>query len=163
MKKIFSILLIGSLLLIVASCSLYKTVPVNSSLETVYNYRDTLILKDSVVIVPKYIVRDVVPEYDTLFLETNLAKSLSYVDTNSNTLKGQIENKVETIDKIVYQNRIVYKDSIIVQTEEIPVYVTEEKEVTPSWCKKLLAFNIAALIYFIYYLLKKYKIFGRFK
>ena len=164
-NKIFSVILIGSLLLTIAtSCSLYKTVPIKTSTETIYNYIDTLIVRDSTVVIPKYVVKDVAAYYDTLFLETNLAKSISYVDTNSNTLKGQIENTVETITKIIYRDRIVYRDSIIVEKEEIPVYVTEEKEVTPAWCMKLLAFNIALLLYGLYYFfIKKYKIFGRFK
>ena len=152
------------ILTIAASCSLYKKVPVNSSTKTVYNYIDTLIVKDSTVVIPKYVVKDVAAYYDTLFLETNLAKSISFVDTNTNTLKGQIENTVETIDKIIYRDRIVYKDSIIVEKEEIPIYIKEEKKVTPPWAKKLLAFDIALLLYGLYYFFfKKYKIFGRFK
>ena len=81
------------ILIITASCSIFKEIPVNTTTETVYNYIDTLIIRDSTVLIPKYVVKDVVPEYDTLLLETNLAKSKSYIDTITNSLKGEIQNK----------------------------------------------------------------------
>ena len=147
------------ILIITASCSIFKEIPVNTTTETVYNYIDTLIIRDSTVLIPKYVVKDVVPEYDTLLLETNLAKSKSYIDTITNSLKGEIQNKVETVQKIVYKDRIVYKDSIQIQEKEIPVYVTTEKKVVPSWCWWLLSVNIALLLVAVFFFLKKLKIF----
>ena len=147
------------ILIITASCSIFKEIPVNTTTETVYNYIDTLIIRDSTVLIPKYVVKDVVPEYDTLLLETNLAKSKSYIDTLTNSLKGEIQNKVETVQKIVYKDKIVYRDSIQIQEKEIPVYVTTEKKVVPSWCWWLLGVNIALLLVAVFFLLKKLKIF----
>lgn len=147
------------ILIITASCSIFKEIPVNTTTETVYNYIDTLIIRDSTVLIPKYVVKDVVPEYDTLLLETNLAKSKSYIDTLTNSLKGEIQNKVETVQKIVYKDRTVYKDSIQIQEKEIPVYVTTEKKVVPSWCWWLLGINVALLLVAVFFLLKKLKIF----
>lgn len=147
------------ILIITASCSIFKEMPVNTTTETVYNYIDTLIIRDSTVLIPKYVVKDVVPEYDTLLLETNLAKSKSYIDTLTNSLKGEIQNKVETVQKIVYKDRTVYKDSIQIQEKEIPVYVTTEKKVVPSWCWWLLGINVALLLVAVFFLLKKLKIF----
>lgn len=147
------------ILIITASCSIFKEIPVNTTTETVYNYIDTLIIRDSTVLIPKYVVKDVVPEYDTLLLETNLAKSKSYIDTITNSLKGEIQNKVETVQKIVYKDRIVYKDSIQIQEKEIPVYVEKIKKVVPSWCWWLLSVNIALLLAAVFFLLKKLKIF----
>lgn len=147
------------ILIITASCSIFKEIPVNTTTETVYNYIDTLIIRDSTVLIPKYVVKDVVPEYDTLLLETNLAKSKSYIDTLTNSLKGEIQNKVETVHKIVYKDRIVYRDSIQIREKEIPVYVTTEKKVVPCWCWWLLSVNIAMLLVAVFFLLKKLKIF----
>lgn len=147
------------ILIITASCSIFKEIPVNTTTETVYNYIDTLIIRDSTVLIPKYVVKDVVPEYDTLLLETNLAKSKSYIDTLTKSLKGEIQNKVETVQKIVYKDRTVYKDSIQIQEKEIPVYVTTEKKVVPSWCWWLLGINVALLLVAVIFLLKKLKIF----
>ena len=147
------------ILIITASCSIFKEIPVNTTTETVYNYIDTLIIRDSTVLIPKYVVKDVVPEYDTLLLETNLAKSKSYIDTLTNLLKGEIQNKVETVQKIVYKDRTVYRDSIQIQEKEIPVYVTTEKKYVPSWCWWLLSINIAMLLAAVFFFLKKLKIF----
>ena len=147
------------ILIITASCSIFKEIPVNTTTETVYNYIDTLIIRDSTVLIPKYVVKDVVPEYDTLLLETNLAKSKSYIDTITNSLKGEIQNKVETVQKIVYKDRTVYKDSVQIQEKEIPVYVEKIKKVVPSWCWWLLSVNIALLLAAVFFFLKKLKIF----
>jgi hypothetical protein len=136
--------------LLVASCGLIKEVPVETKYETVYNYIDTLIQRDSVIVIPKYVVKDVVPVYDTLLLETELAQSISFVDTTTHTLKGEMQNKKEQIIKYVYKDRIVYRDSIRTVEKEIPVTVQVEKKVVPKWCWWLLGLNIIFLLFIVY-------------
>jgi len=115
----FSIIFILFVLFTSASCSpLHQVVT-----ETRYNIVDSTVINriDSVVVTPIYEVKDIVPEYDTLHLSTDLAEAQAYVDTNIHMLKGSIKNKKEQQVKYIYRDRIQVKDSII--TEQIPVYV----------------------------------------
>lgn len=118
------------------SCSpKVRYIPVHSDT----NVRDSVIVsyRDSIRVIPIERIVDIVAEYDTLFLETSLAKSVAYVDTNTHTLRGEIQNKQEIVYKTVYKDRIEYKDSI--QTKEIPVEIVVEKvkKVVPLWAKIL--------------------------
>lgn len=104
------------------SCRTTTTIPV----ETIYRYIDsTITVVDTVHIdIPHEVIVDVVPQYDTLNLETSVAKAKAYVDTTNHTLKGSIENKPVTLDKeIVYQDKIIIKEQI----KEVPVPVIQEK------------------------------------
>ena len=116
---IFNCFLSLFLFVIFFSCSpLHQVVT-----ETRYNIVDSTVINriDSVVVTPIYEVKDVVPEYDTLHLSTDLAEAQAYVDTTIHILKGSIKNKKEQQVKYIYRDRIQVKDSII--TEQIPVYV----------------------------------------
>lgn len=121
--KELKILIISILMFFISACGVIKEIPV----ETIYNYRDSTIVNmvDSVIITPIYEVRDIVPEYDTLHLETDLAEANAYVDTTIHMLKGNIKNKKEQQVKYVYKDRIQYRDSI--QIKEVPVKVEVEK------------------------------------
>ena len=107
--------------------------------ETNTQVRDSLVInyRDSIRVVPIERVVDIVRDYDTLSLETSIAKAIAYVDTNTHTLRGEIQNKQEIVYKTVYKDRIEYKDSI--QTKEIPVEIVVEKvkKVVPWWAKIL--------------------------
>lgn len=127
-----------SLIFSVSSCSTIKYVPIKG--EDIYHTE--YVVKDSIVYIPQEIVRDVVPQLDTLVLESSLAKSISYLDTTTCTLKGKLENKKE----IIYKDKIIYRDSIVVQKQEIPVKVEIEKAVVPKWCYYSLCANILVLI-----------------
>jgi hypothetical protein len=146
MKKIIAVLL----LLFVGSCSTVKYVPISDSENihkvdsTIIQYRDTTIFVE----VPVEVVKEVVPQLDTLYMETSLAKSTSYLDTTTRTLKGELKNKIEPIEKIVYlpsKEHIVYRDSII--TKEVPVEVQIEKKHIPQWVWYSVIFNVIVLCY----------------
>ena len=128
------------LLLLFVSCSTIKYVPVKG--EDIYHTE--YITKDSIVYTPVEVIKEVVPELDTLYMETSVAKAKAYLDTNLNILKGEMKNKKE----IIYKDKIVYRDSIIIQKQEVPVEVEVEKKVVPSWCCWLLGINILAIIVF---------------
>ena len=123
MNKIFAII---SILIFLSSCSCFKNVPRE---EIHYVQKDSIILKivDSVRYIPVERYVDIVHTYDTLKLETSLASSSAFVDTNTYTLKGKIENKkgLEKCYKIV-EKYVEKCDTIYVK---VPVTVEVEKPV----------------------------------
>ena len=111
---------------------------------TIIQYRDTTIFVE----VPVEVVKEVVPQLDTLYMETSLSHSTSYLDTTTRTLKGELKNKQEPLEKIVYlpsKEHIVYRDSII--TKEVPVEVQIEKKYIPQWCWYSLIANVIVLCF----------------
>ena len=137
-------------LLSLVSCSTVKYVPISDSENihkvdsTIIQYRDTTIFVE----VPVEVVKEVVPQLDTLYMETSLSHSTSYLDTTTRTLKGELKNKIEPIEKIVYlpsKEHIVYRDSII--TKEVPVEVQVEKKHIPEWVWYSVIFNVIVLCY----------------
>lgn len=146
--------------LMLLGCATIRPVPVQTTTHAQTIVKDSIRWKDSTIYVQVPIERyvDVVPVYDTLRLETELAQAEAYVDTLTRTLKGNIENRKEPFKTIIkYQDRKVEirKDSII--TKEIPVEVETIKKVVPRWCWYLLAFNLICLIAFGFYLYLKLK------
>ena len=123
MKKIFAIV---SILIFLTSCSCFKNVPRE---EIHYVQKDSTILKivDSIRYIPVERYVEIIPEYDTLKLETSLAQAKAFVDTTTHTLKGKIENKkgVEKCVKIV-EKYVEKCDTIYVK---VPVTVEVEKPV----------------------------------
>ena len=128
------------ILLLFVSCSTIKYVPVKG--EDIYHTE--YITKDSIVYTPVEVIKEVVPELDTLYMETSVAKAKAYLDTNLSILKGEMKNKKE----IIYKDKIVYRDSIIIQKQEVPVEVEVEKKVVPSWVYYSLGLNILILSFF---------------
>lgn len=127
--------------LLLASCSTIKYVPVKS--EDIYHTE--YITKDSIVYTPVEVIKEVAPELDTLYMETTVAKAKAYLDTNLNTLKGEMKNKKE----IIYRDKIVYRDSIIIQKQEIPIEIEVENKVVPKWVYYSLGLNILILSFFL--------------
>lgn len=151
MKKIFAIV---SILIFLSSCSCFKNVPRE---EIHYVQKDSIILKivDSVKYIPVERYVDIIPEYDTLKMETSLASSTAYVDTLTHTLKGKIENKkgLEKCIKIV-EKYVENCDTIYVKVP-VTVEVIKEKKVVPKWCWYLLEFvALVALVYAVKIYLK---------
>lgn len=119
-------------LILVSACS-PKIVPVPST-DTNVVVRDSIVyVKDTVQVpLPVEVVKEVVPFMDTLFMETSLAVSKSYVDTTTKTLKGEIKNKQKTLPvEIEHQEQYHQRDSIQIIKEPYPVEV--EKKVYPKW------------------------------
>ena len=142
--------LIILLTLLLTSCSTIKYVPVKG--EDIYHTE--YITKDSIVYTPVEVIKEVVPELDTLYMETSVAKAKAYLDTNLNTLKGEMKNKKE----IIYKDKIVYRDSIVFQKQEVPIEIKIEKKVVPGWCWWLLGINILAIIVFVIRLYFRFKL-----
>jgi len=147
MKKLFVIIL--SLLLIVAGCGVTKpNIPGPSNQ---VNVRDSIVynIVDSTVIHPVEVIKDIVPVYDTLQLETSLAEATAYVDTSMHILRGTIKNKEGYTQKIKYVDRVEYRDSI--QIKEVPFEV--EKIITktkhPFYESILWLFTILSVAYIV--------------
>ena len=138
------------ILLLLTSCSAIKYVPVKGD----DIYHTEYITKDSIVYTPVEVIKEVVPELDTLYMETSVAKAKAYLDTNLNTLKGEMKNKKE----IIYRDKIVYRDSIVIQKQEVPVEIEVEKKVVPNWCWWSLVINILTAIVFAIRLYFRFKL-----
>ena len=151
-------ILIYMLILLLSSCSTIKYVPIHN--DTVTNVKDSIVWHDSTIVnyITKERVVDIVPQYDTLLLETDYAKSMSYVDTTHHTLRGEIENK----DTVPLKKEIKWKEKIIekevIKEVEVPVEVPVEKKIIPKWCWYSVIFNVIVLFYIIvkiYFIFKK--------
>lgn len=138
------------LLFIVCSCGPVRYIPVNNN-ETI-NIRDSVVLRDSTVItyLQKEKIKEIVPELDTLVMNTKYAKSVSYLDTTTNTLQGTLEQ----LDSVPVKTKIVFKDRIITQEKivekEIPVEVVREKKITPKWIWWSLGLNFLIFVIFLF-------------
>ena len=110
--------------------------------------KDTVKIKaDTVrVEVPKEVVVNVVPELDTLRMETSIAESEAYLDTLTQTLKGSIKNKKTELKKEI---QTIEKTKFVERKVEVPVPYEVVKTKVPRWAWVLLAFNVSLLIGFL--------------
>jgi hypothetical protein len=156
LKKIFQVIIV--LIMSVGflnSCGTSKFLP---STDKNIVIKDSLIIKDSTrlvdsivyVQIPREKVMDIISQIDTSRLETSVATSVAYVDTNSLMIIHSLENKDTVIqERIVYQDRyitkaeIAYRDSIVI--EKVPVEVKVEKKVYPKTYWWLLGFFVITL------------------
>lgn len=150
MKSFFNTIILTAMLTILTACATIKPVPVETIIQ--YQTRDSLVLRDSTILIPKERIVDVVPAYDSLRLETSMAFAQAWVDTTTHTLKGKIENKQGTQYKYIYKDRFVTKDSLVYK--EVPVPVEVIKTVHPKyevWLWWWFALTIAAIAILIYF------------
>lgn len=131
--------------LLLSGCGTTKYVPVK---ETEY-VRDTVILKADTVklTIPVEKIVEVVPQFDTLRMETSVAKAEAYADTATGTLKGKIENKpYEQNKEIQYTEKI----RTVEKRVEVPVEVVKWKYRIPHWVWFSLGFNLLVLFFIIW-------------
>ena len=152
-----------------SGCGSLKQVPVTNNSSVIF--KDSLIIRDSTrfidsiiyVPIPREKVMEIISQIDTSFLETSVAESQAYVDTNSLMIVHSLENKDTVLkerivykDKYITETRIVYKDSI--QIKEIPVEVEVVKTVYPKTYWYLLGFFILVLVYIGIRIYLKFKV-----
>ena len=158
MKKITTCLLIAVLF---AACS-PKIVYVPTNTDTHIEYRDSVIYKvDTLRIpVPVETIKEVVPPMDSLKMETSVAEAKAWIDTATNTLKGEMKNKKTELSQpqVIYKERTVYRDSLI--TKEVPVPVEVEKKVpfVPFFWRFLSVIGLIALLILTLKIIFKFKI-----
>ena len=137
------------LLFIVCSCGPVRYIPVNNN-ETV-NIRDSVRIRDSVIttFLTKERVVDTAPVYDTLKMETKYSKSISFIDTLTHSLKGELTQKdnIPVKIKTVYLDRVIYKDHFIDRDVPVPVEVKEKYIPKIFWIN--LIFNILFVIFIV--------------
>lgn len=130
-------------------CAPVKEIPVQTTqtdsvrIERVVEYRDSIVYVD----VPREIVREVVPELDTLFMENTVAESRSYLDTTTRTLKGELKSKSVKLPQPVKLPETTEKEEIVREViKEVPVTVEVEKRYIPKWCWYSLIGNIVVVL-----------------
>ena len=136
------LLILAAIMLCACGTPKYITVK-----ETEY-IKDTVKIKaDTVrVEVPKEVVVNVVPELDTLKMETSVAEAEAYLDTLTNTLKGTLKNKKTELKKEI---QTIEKTKFVERKVEVPVPYEVVKTKVPRWAWVLLAFNVSILIGFL--------------
>lgn len=147
MKKLILILLA----ILAVACSPIRRVV--TEYKTEYVVKDSLNVRDSVIVVPVEKIVDIMP--DTLKMETSLAKATAYYDSTINMLRGTLENKQQIIYKYKYIDRWHTKDSLVYK--EVPVEVEKEVKVKyiPGYVKGLATVGLFSILALIIFLVKK--------
>ena len=152
MRKLLHILV----LFLMVGCSSVKYIPVQGN--KVIEYRDTTVyVKDTVTIeVPREKIVEVIPDIDTSYLSTDVAKSTAYLDKSRKKLHhtleqcGTIKTKIDTVIKIQYINSYVDK--------EIPVEVEVVKYKRDNLFWFSIIFNILIVLIIILKIYLKFKL-----
>lgn len=127
-------------------CAQLKYIPIETSTLENIVYKDTTIFRDSIVYIPVEKIKEIVPQYDTLHLETSLAVADAYVDSTTNTLRGNIENKKGIEYKYVYKDRLVEIHDTIKVNKPVPYPVEVPKKYVPQIYKYSMGFSIAVIL-----------------
>ena len=132
--------LIFIIIALLTSCSVTKEIPVQT-IEKI-EIRDSLIyVRDTVEVpVPYEVVKEVIPDVDTSYLETSLAKSTAYLESSSKKLHHTLEQKgtLQTVIDTFYITQIKEVEKLV----EVPVEVVKEVKYTPTWCWWTLIYAI---------------------
>ena len=110
--------------------------------------KDTVLIKaDTVKVdIPVEVKVNVVPELDTLKMETSVAEAEAYLDTLTQTLKGTLKNKKIELKKEI---QTIEKTKYVEHKVEVPVPYEVVKTKVPLWAWILLSFNVSLLIGFL--------------
>ena len=138
-------------------CSTTRYVPVKETEKEVTNYKDSVRIRDSIIVIPVERIVDVVPAYDTLKMETTQAKAKAYVDTTLHLLRGSIENKGKAKTEVREVIRFVERTDTIYIEKPVPYEVEKRVRYVPAIYKLSLIFMIAAIGLTVIRLILKYK------
>ena len=157
MIKQFNIFLFIIFIFIFMGCSTTRYVPVNEIEKEVTNYKDSIRIKDSIVVIPVERIVDIVPQYDTLKLETTQARAKAYVDTTLHLLKGSIENKGKAKTEVREVVKFVEKIDTLYIEKPVPYEVEKQVRYVPAIYKLSFIFMIATIVLTVIRLILKYK------
>ena len=157
MIKHFNIFLFIIFLLSFIGCSTTRYVPIKESEREVVNYKDSIRIRDSIVVIPVERIVDVVPQYDTLKLETTQAKAKAYVDTALHLLRGSIENKDKAKTEVREVVKFVERTDTVYIEKPVPYEVEKRVRYVPAIYKLSLIFMIAAIGLTVLRLILRYK------
>ena len=138
-------------------CSTTRYVPVKETEKEVVNFKDSIRIKDSIIVIPVERIVDVVPTYDTLKLETTQAKAKAYVDTTLHLVRGSIENKDKAKTEVREVIRFVERTDTIYVEKPVPYEVEKRVRYVPAIYKLSLIFMIAAIGLTVIRLFLRYK------
>ena len=157
MIKHFNIFLFIIFLFTFIGCSTTRYVPVKEIEKEVTNYKDSIRIKDSIVVIPVERIVDIVPAYDTLNLETTQARAKAYVDTTLHLLRGSIENKDKAKTEVREVIRFVERTDTVYVEKPVPYEVEKRVRYVPAIYKLSLIFMIATIVLAIIRLILRYK------
>lgn len=157
MIKHFNIFLFIIFLLSFVGCSTTRYATVSGVEKEVTNYKDSIRIRDSIVVIPVERIVDIVPVYDTLKLETTQAKAKAYVDTTLHLLRGSIENKDKAKAEVREVVKFVEKIDTLYIEKPVPYEVEKQVKYIPAIYKLSLIFMIATVVLVIIRLILKFK------
>ena len=155
--NIFLFILCFVFLLSFMGCSTTRYVPVKETEKEVTNYKDSVRIRDSIVVIPVEKIVDVVPAYDTLLLETTQAKAKAYVDTALHLLRGSIENKDKAKTEVREVVKFVERTDTIYVEKPVPYEVEKKVRYVPSFFKFTALFFVGVILLMIIRIVLKYK------
>ena len=119
--------------------------------------KDTVLIKaDTVKVdIPVEVKVNVVPQLDTLRMETSVAESTAYLDTLTQTLKGTLKNKKTELKKEI---QVVEKTKYVEHKVEVPVPYEVVKTKTPLWAWIMLSINVGLIVGFLLILFLKFRV-----
>lgn len=157
MIKRFNIFLFIVFLLSFMGCSTTRYATVSGVEKEVTNYKDSIRIRDSIVVIPVERIVDIVPQYDTLKLETTQARAKAYVDTTLHLLKGSIENKDKAKTEVREVVKFVEKIDTLYIEKPIPYKVEKQVRYIPAFFKFTALFFVGVILLIIIRIVLKYK------
>ena len=157
MIKQFNIFLFIIFIFIFVGCSTTRYATVSGVEKEVTNYKDSIRIKDSIVVIPVERIVDVVPAYDTLKMETTQAKAKAYVDTTLHLLRGSIENKDKAKTEVREVVKFVERTDTLYIDKPVPYEVEKQVRYVPAIYKLSLIFMIATIVLTVIRLILRYK------
>lgn len=113
-----------------------RTIYVPSETSTTVTVKDSTVIniKDSIRITEKSIYKDYAGLLDTLKVKNERASMTAWADTSKNLIVGELQTEpVEEHYKIIYKDRVEYRDSVRVEEKKVPYPVEKEVKVYPKW------------------------------
>lgn len=157
MIKHFNIFLFIVFLLSFMGCSTTRYIPAKEAEKEVTNYKDSICIRDSIVVIPIERIVDIVPAYDTLKLETTQARAKAYVDTTLHLLRGSIENKDKAKTEVREVIKFVERTDTLYIEKSVPYEVEKQVRYVPAIYKLSLIFMIATIVLTVLKLILRYK------
>lgn len=143
--------LVFILVALLTSCSTLREVPVEY-IEKI-EIRDSLVyIHDTVdVEVPVEVIKEVLPDIDTSYLETSVASSIAYLDTVNRQLhhelaqKGHLQAILDTVIVVEYVDKVIEKE-VPVEVEIIKYRRDALFCVLVGWALLCLAYAILKIV-----------------
>lgn len=141
----------------IGSC---RTIYVPSETSTTVTVKDSTVIniKDSIRITEATRYRDMAWLGDTLKIEGQRSRMFAVADTVKEAIIGGLEeDKVEERTKIIYKDRIEYRDSVRVEEKPVPYPVEKEVKIYPKWMVILSILGIVLTGFGLFQLYLKFK------